>query len=58
MEALVTLNGARAALTSLITKLATDMWVFLDNLEVASRLLSPFIGSSQQVFTDFQELAR
>jgi ribonuclease HI len=57
-EALAALNGARAALTSPATKLATDIWVFLDNLEVALRLLSPFTGSSQQVFTDFQELAR
>ena len=57
-EALAALNGARAALASPAAKLATDIWVFLDNLEVALRLLSPFIGSSQQVFTDFQELAR
>jgi ribonuclease HI len=57
-EAVAALEGARAALTSPGAKLATDMWVFLDNLEVALRLLSPFTGSSQQAFTDFQELAR
>jgi hypothetical protein len=56
-EALAALNRARAALTSPATKPATDIWVFLDNLEVTSRLLSPFTGSSQQAFTDFQELA-
>jgi ribonuclease HI len=57
-EAAGALEGARSALTSLGAKLATDLWVFLDNLEVAYRLLSPFTGSSQQVFTDFQEVAR
>jgi ribonuclease HI len=57
-EALAALNGVRAALTSPAAKLATDIWVFLDNLEVALRLLSPFTGSSQQIFTDFRELAR
>jgi hypothetical protein len=34
------------------------MWVFLDNLEVALRLLGPSTGSSQGVFTEFQEIAR
>jgi ribonuclease HI len=57
-EAAGALEGARSALTSPGAKLATDLWVFLDNLEVAYRLLSPFAGSSQQVFTDFQEVAR
>ena len=56
-EASAALEGARAALSAPSAKLATDMWVFLDNSEVALRLLSPFPGSSQQVFTDFQELA-
>jgi hypothetical protein len=57
-EALGALEGARAAIASPGAKLATNLWVFLDNLEVALQLLSPFPGSSQRVFTDFQELAR
>lgn len=57
-EAIGALEGARWALTSPGAKLANDLWVFLDNLEVALRLLSPFTGSSQRVFAEFQELAR
>jgi hypothetical protein len=45
-EAAGALEGARGALTSPGAKLVTDLWVFLDNLEVAYRLLSPFVGSS------------
>ena len=37
---------------------ATDLWIFLDNLEVAMRLLAPLTGSSQAVFTEFCEVAR
>ena len=57
-EAVAALEGARAAISSPGAKLATDLWVFIDNLEVALGLLGPVTGSSQQVFTDFQELAR
>jgi hypothetical protein len=48
----------KAALTAPTAKLATDMWVFLDNLEVAMRLLAPSTGSSQSVFAEFCEVAR
>jgi len=34
------------------------MWVFLDNLEVAMRLLAPSAGSSQHVFQEFCEIAK
>ena len=44
-EASAALEGAKAALLAPLAKLATDMWVFLDNLEVAMRLLAPSIGS-------------
>jgi len=57
-EATAALNGARAALAAPSAKLATDMWVFLDNLEVTMRLLAPSAGSSQSTFTEFCEVAR
>ena len=40
-----------------MAKYTTDMWVFLDNLEVAMRLLAPSTGSSQVVFEEFCEVA-
>jgi hypothetical protein len=52
------LTGARTALTLPSARLATDLWVFLDNLEVAMRLLGPSTGSLQSVFEEFQEVAR
>jgi hypothetical protein len=57
-EASAALKGAKAALLAPSTKLATDMWVCLDNLEVAMRLLAPSKGSSQSVFDEFCEVAR
>jgi ribonuclease HI len=57
-EASAALTGAQAALALPSAKLATDLWVFLDNLEVASRLLSHSNGSSQSVFSSFKEVAR
>jgi len=57
-EASAALTGARTALTLPSARLATDLWVFLDNLEVATRLLGPSTGSSQSVFEEFQEVAR
>jgi hypothetical protein len=36
---------------------STNLWIFLENLEVAARLLTPFAGSSQAVFYNFMELA-
>jgi hypothetical protein len=57
-EAAAALKGAKGALNVPSAKLATDIWVFLDNLEVALRLLTPLTGSSQGVFAEFQEIAR
>jgi ribonuclease HI len=57
-EAFAALSGARAALSLPSAKFATDLWVFLDNLEAATRLLSHSIGSSQSVFSEFCEVAR
>jgi len=56
-EASAALCGAKAALLAPTAKYATDMWVFLDNLEVAMRLLAPSTGSSQAVFEEFCEVA-
>ncbi|KAI0994958.1 hypothetical protein K3495_g13223 [Podosphaera aphanis] len=39
-------KGAKAALRLSSTKFATNLWICLDNLEVAIHLLSPFPGSS------------
>jgi hypothetical protein len=44
-KAAAALKGAKAALTLYSARLATDLWVFLDNLEVAMRLLGPSTGS-------------
>ncbi|KAI1004868.1 hypothetical protein K3495_g3348 [Podosphaera aphanis] len=52
-EARGALEGAKAAIGSPTTKLATNLWVCLDNLEVAIYLLSPFPGSSQSIFNEF-----
>ena len=57
-EASAALTGAKAALALPSARFATDLWVFLDNLEVATRLLSHSTGSSQSVFTEFCEVAR
>ncbi|KAI1003489.1 hypothetical protein K3495_g4713 [Podosphaera aphanis] len=55
-EAVEALEGAKSALASPTTKFATSLWVFLDNLEVASCLLTPFSGSSHAVFDEFLKL--
>ena len=57
-EAAAALHGAKAALALPSAKLATDMWIFLDNLEVAMRLLTPSVSSSQSIFDEFMEVAR
>ena len=57
-EAAAALHGAKAALALPSAKLATDMWIFLDNLEVAMRLLAPSVSSSQSIFDEFMEVAR
>jgi ribonuclease HI len=56
-EAEAALAGIKAAIQSYTARFATDLWVCLDNLEVATRLLSPFTGSSQEVFETFRTLA-
>ncbi|KAI9036255.1 ribonuclease H family protein [Aspergillus affinis] len=48
------LAGVKAAFKLDTARFATNLWVCLDNLEVATRLLSPFAGSSQGVFESFQ----
>jgi ribonuclease HI len=55
-EAIAALLGARAALIHPTNRLAKDLWVCLDNLEVAVRLLSPSLTSSQSVFDSFVEV--
>jgi ribonuclease HI len=57
-EASAALEGAKTALALPSARLATDLWVFLDNLEVAMRLLDHSTGSSQSVFDEFTEVAR
>lgn len=57
-EAHAALAGAEAALKAPSARLATDLWIFLDNLEVATRLLSSFTGSSQSVFQKFRKVAQ
>lgn len=56
-EAEAALAGIKAATQSDTARFATDLWVCLDNLEVATRLLSPSTGSSQEVFETFRTLA-
>jgi ribonuclease HI/endonuclease/exonuclease/phosphatase (EEP) superfamily protein YafD len=57
-EATAALCGANLALAAPSARFATDLWVFLDNLEVAMQLLNSFPGSSQSVFEEFREIAR
>jgi hypothetical protein len=54
-EAIAALLGARAAFLHPSNQLAKDVWICLDNLEVALRLLSPSLTSSQSVFASFLE---
>ena len=56
-EASAALTGAKAALSLPSARFATDLWVFLDNLEVATRLLGHSTGSSQSIFEEFCEVA-
>ena len=55
-EAEAALAGLKAALDSPYARLATNVWICLDNLEVASRLLSLTTGSSQRTFQSFSSL--
>jgi ribonuclease HI len=56
-EAEAALAGVKAAFELYTARSATNLWVCLENLEVATRLLSPFVGSSQEVFESFQAIA-
>jgi hypothetical protein len=56
-EAIAALAGVEAAIVMASTRFATDLWVCLDNLEIALRLLSPFPGTSQATFSRFIEVA-
>jgi hypothetical protein len=56
-KAEVALAGIKAALKLYTTCFATNLWICLDNLEVATQLLSPFTSLSQEVFESFRALA-
>jgi ribonuclease HI len=56
-EAEAALAGIKAAMARYTARFATNLWICLDNLEVAMRLLSPSTGTSQAVFESFRELA-
>jgi hypothetical protein len=56
-EAEVALAGAKVAIACPTARFANNLWVCLDNLEVATRLVSPSTGSSQAVFSSFCSLA-
>lgn len=56
-EAEAALAGLDAAMAHPIAQRATNLWICLDNLEVAIHLLSSTTGSSQAVFEDFRTLA-
>jgi ribonuclease HI len=56
-EAEAALAGLKAAMQFHTARFATNLWVCLDNLEVAMRLLSSSTGSSQQVFETFLAVA-
>ncbi|CCU83168.1 Reverse transcriptase RNaseH [Blumeria hordei DH14] len=50
------LEGAKSTLALPTAKFATDLWICLDNLEVATRLSSQSSGSSQAQFDEFLTL--
>jgi hypothetical protein len=56
-EAEAALAGVKVASACESARFANDLWVCLDNLEVATRLLSLSSGSSQAVFSSFCSLA-
>src|SRR6202012_2503185 len=56
-EAIGALAGLKAALQLETAKYAENLWVFLDNLEVATQLLGHTSSSSQAVFNEFYKLA-
>jgi len=56
-EAEAALAGLRMAMAHPRAQQASNLWICLDNLEVAIQLLSLSTGPSQAVFKDFRELA-
>jgi len=56
-EAIGALEGLKAALKLSTTKFATNLWIFLDNLEVATQLLHQTKTSSQKIFSEFANTA-
>ncbi|XP_077661262.1 uncharacterized protein AFUA_7G00100 [Aspergillus fumigatus Af293] len=56
-EAEAALASIKAAMQYHTARFTTNLWVCLDNLEVATHLLSPFAGLSQEIFETFQTLA-
>ncbi|KAI0993043.1 hypothetical protein K3495_g15141 [Podosphaera aphanis] len=55
-EAKGALAGAKAVLELPLTNFASNIWICLDNLEVAVRLLHSFSGSSQSTFEETRNL--
>lgn len=55
-EAIAACEGLREALELYVTMFATNLWLLLDNKEVATRLVSKHTGSSQEVFVEFRRL--
>lgn len=56
-EAIAAFEGLKAAISSIESRIATDIYICLDNIEVAARLLSKSTGSSQDTFSAFRQLA-
>ena len=56
-EAEAALSGLKTAKAHPMAQYASNLWICLDNLEVAIQLLSSTTGPSQAVFEDFRELA-
>jgi ribonuclease HI len=56
-EAIAALLGLKAALKHVGPHATSNIWICLDNLEVAIHLLSSTTGSSQEVFKEFRTVA-
>ena len=56
-EAIAALAGVEAVMTLSTVSYATNLWVCLDNLEVAIRLGASFPGTSQETFAAFNKAA-
>ena len=56
-EAVGALKGLQQAMAYLGAEFANDIYICLDNLEVAGCLRGPITTASQQIFSDFTTLA-